>query len=53
MGYQEIKTGHKVEADRKVNIIRRGNRPFEYLKKVNDCRFVGCGRSTDENFKNC
>ena len=49
MDYQEIKTGHMVEANRKVNIIRCGNRPFDNLKKVNDCRFVGCG--TDENFK--
>ena len=49
ISYQEIKTGHMVEANRKVNILRRGNRPFDNLKKVNDCRFIGCG--TDENFK--
>ena len=49
-GYQEIKTGLVVEVNRKVNIIRCSNKPFDNLNKANDCHFIGCA-GADENLE--
>lgn len=49
-GDQKIKTGHVVEVNQTVNIIRCSNRPFDDQNKVNDCRYIGCA-GTDKNLE--